>query len=147
MPTARGREAGTPTAAAPGADRRGRRSGPGPARRTPAPTVPGTAAPEVVGAAKGPSRASLNGRRSRTAPKTPPRYARARPEAPPGEERLLRELLRVEVSRSRDRGANEWFFRSSKATPEAERIYRPASLRLASRATPVPPPRRLREVA
>ena len=75
------------------------------------------------------------------------RYARAYPEAPLSEERLLRELLRVEVSHGCDRGTNEWFFLPSKATPEAERIYRLVGLRLPRRATPVPPPRRLREVA
>ncbi len=70
-------------------------------------------------------------------------YARAYPEAPLREERLLRELLWVEASHGCDRGTNEWFFLPSKATPEAERIYRLVGLRLPRRATPVPPPRRL----
>ncbi len=59
---------------------------------------------------------------------------------PAQKERLLRELLRVEVSHGCDRGTNERFFLPSKATPEAERIYRPVGLRLPRRATPVPPP-------
>ena len=48
-------------------------------------------------------------RRVRTVRVLRRRYPRAYPEAPLSEERLLRELLRVEVPHGCDRGTNEWF--------------------------------------
>ena len=72
------------------------------------------------------------------------RYARRYPTQPLSEDRLLRTLRRIEVSRVCDRGTGKWFFLPSKATHDAERIYRMAGLTLPRNAVPVPPPDELR---
>ena len=72
------------------------------------------------------------------------RYARRYPTRPLSEDRLLRTLRRIEVSRVCDRGTGKWFFLPSKATHDAERIYRMAGLTLPGNAEPVPPPDELR---